>query len=130
MAYAIGMRRELATLVCITALAACGPRVVQISNDKCWNVKPGDLVSGMVTVVGIVDDTVVEGGTYIQNIACPDKVLGLAIPSGPLLDSYKEAMEANPSRFVERRFMLNGEIYQNAGSKRLLVRVTDLRPYT
>lgn len=123
------MRDKLAILLCITALAACGPRIVQISNDKCWDVKPGDRVSGAVTVVGIVDDTSVEGGAYIQNTACPDRTIGLAIPNGPLLDSYRKAMEANPSGFVERRFMLNGEIYQNAGSRRLLVRVTDLRLY-
>lgn len=129
-AYARGMRRKLITLICIAALAACGPRIVQISNDKCWSVKPGDRISGAVKIVGIVDNTLVEGGAHIQNTACPGKTMGLAIPSGPLLDGYRKTMKTSPTRFVERRFILNGEVYQNPGSERLLVRVTDLRPYS
>ena len=122
------MRLKFAVLPCFAILSACGPRTVHLANDRCWNVKPGDRVSGNLTVVGIVDDTLVEGGAYIQNTACPKRTLGVAIPKGPMLDGYKMRMRVSPPRFVDHQFMLTGHVFENRGSDRLLVMAESLKP--
>lgn len=122
------MRFNFAVLACVTLLSACGPRPVQIANDQCWNVKPGDSISGKLIIVGAIDKTLVEGGTYIQNTACPERTMGLAIPSGPMLDAYRMSMRTNPPRFVERQFFLTGRVSKNPGSDRLLVVADSLQP--
>jgi hypothetical protein len=122
------MKVHFATLACITLLSACEPRAVQIANDRCWDVKPGDSVAGKLTVVGIVDNSLTEGGSYVQNTACPAKTMGLAIPSGPMLDGYKRRMRADPPRFVDHQFLVTGRIFKNPGSGRLLIMAESLQP--
>ena len=116
-----------AFIVCGGLLSACGAHPVQISNDRCWNVETGDRVEGSVTIVGIIDDALVEGGSAIQNKACPEKTMGLAIPPGPILDAYRKAMTTIPPRFVERRFHLTGRVSQIKSTGRLLVEADGLR---
>jgi hypothetical protein len=122
------MKVQFSSLACIALLSACEPRAVQIANDRCWDVKPGDRVDGKLTVVGLVDESVIEGGSYIQNTACPAKTTGLAIPSGPMLDSYKRRMRTDPPRFVEHRFLVSGRIFKSSGSDRLLIMAESLQP--
>ena len=122
------MSFKFAVVPCIALLSACGPRSVQIANDRCWNLKPGDRVTDKLIVVGIVDDTLTEGGAYIQNTACPKRTIGLAIPNGPMLDGYKRRMTVSPPRFVQHQFTLIGHVFKNPGSERLLVMAEGLQP--
>jgi len=122
------MRSKVFALACVALLSACGSRSIQIANDRCWNLKPGDRVSGNLTVAGIVDETLVEGGAVIQNTACREKTMGLAIPNGPMLNAYRRSVRTDPPRFVERQFLLTGHIFKNPGSDRLLVMADSLQP--
>lgn len=122
------MRFKFVFLGGIAILSACVPRSVQIANDRCWNVNPGDRVSGKLSVVGIVDDTLVEGGAYIQNTACPKRTMGLAIPNGPMLDGYRKRMSVHPPQFVEHQFLLTGHVFKKRGSDRLLIMAESLQP--
>ena len=79
-------------------------------------------------VVGIVDDTLVEGGAYIQNTACPKRTLGLAIPDGPMLDGFRKKMSISPPQFVQHHFMLTGHVFKNRESDHLLVNAESLQP--
>lgn len=124
------MKVHFATLACIALLSACEPAVVQIANDRFWDVNPGDTVAGNLTVVGIVDNSLTEGGAFVQNTACPAKTMGLAIPSGPMLNSYERRMRVDPPQFVEHRFLVTGRIFKNPGDNRLLIMAESLRPAT
>lgn len=116
------------TIMCLIFLAGCEPNPISISNGKCWNLSSGDRISGTVTVVGIVDDTIIEGGASIQNTVCPERTMGLIVPDGPMLTTYRRSMKIDPPEFVERRFKLTGRILQNEGADRLYVEAESLVP--